>query len=843
MNRRWVLLTVAAVFFFSTPSAFALKVKKTGGFYIYFPEDAGPLAARIASWCGPMAAFLEEQDLPIKHPVHILLDQNLDQPKAITQLFPHREIRLPMRAPGVFEDGYTQSDPWQYYLFKGLCVLGIYNERSGLPAGAYRLFGEIISPNTILPDWTIDGISHLLYERYALGRVSDPIAEAILNAGAIPSLDRVSHHPEIWPGEFSYRIYGRPFIRWLYQRFGWERMLHFLQLHGRGILPIEIDLKAISAFGMSWNQLWDIFQSQHTPEASQSNGMPIVGYWEAPYFYWNGTGVYPGIVQSGKRSRYGFVDKESWLWLSEYIDGISKIRIQRRGTIRNVVNDHVWDPGPGSVAVTRYLYTPSLILFGPRIGTTLMDGNDEVVPIECKIEAPAGVLQMSGPVMDELGRIAVSANIEGNWDIWLYDDKWYRVTEAPSVETDPWWIDGKLIFASDTSGTFQVYTTNMEPLTHTANAALLPRGHTYLDLDAAGWRRRSFDTRQVSPLPEAFAKSPKPALDKAKQENKYQEYSAWKSLWPNYIGPDYFFNIDDFQLGVSTNASDVSRAYTWNAGVRYNLDDEKVTWRLGYRAKEFSARATRYPLRYVTQRETAVDEQRLEINVSWSPMVMKEMTLAVNWRDSTPENGHIDAQEDWWASISWKDRVGSSHAAVNLDAFNDNSQSFYGELLYWYGEKVNTIIRFRGGKTWGDFNPGRNTFRMGGNSGEGHFTQRSSRLFALRGFDSNIIEAGQAASANLDILWPFAKLQSGYKTLPLFLHNITIDTFIDTGFAADHFTWDEILISAGIEVITSMQLAWDNKSSFSIGLAWPLRKPSDIEQDGPTILILIGQPL
>jgi hypothetical protein len=843
VNRRWILLTVAALFIFSPPCAFALKVKETDDYYVYFPEEAGLLAARIASLCSPMAAFLEEQGLPINHPIHIILDQNLDQPKATTQLYPHREIRLPMRAPGVFEDGYTQSDPWQYFLFKGFCVLGIYNIRSGLPAGAYRLFGEIISPNAILPDWTIDGISHLLYERYTLGRVSDPIAEAIINAGTIPSLDRVSHHPEIWPGEFSYRIYGRPFIRWLSKRFGWAKILHFLQLHGRGILPIEIDLKAKDAFGMSWNQLWNIFQSEHIPEASQSQGIPIVGYWQTPYYYWNNAGVYPGIVQSGKRSRYGFVDGQSWLWLSEYIEGVSKIKIYQRGTMRNVVLNHVWDPGPGSVAVTRHFHTPSLILFGPRIGTTLMDGIDEVVPIERKIQGPAGVLQMSGPVMDEAGRIAVAANFEGNWDIWIYDDKWHRVTETPSVETDPWWIDGKLIFSSNTSGTFQVYNSDMEPLTRAANAALLPRGHDYLDLDAAGWQRRSVDTGQAPPFQETFAKSPEPSLDKAKQENEYQDYSAWKSLWPNYIGPDYFFNIDDFQLGLSTKASDVSRAYTWNAGVRYNLDDEKVTWLLGYHAKQFRTRATQYPLSYATQRETAVDQQHLEIKVSWSPLVMKEMTLAANWRYLTPEYGPIDAKEDWWASISWKDQVGSIYAAVNLDAFIDGSQSLYGELLYWYGEKVNTIIRFRGGKSWGDLNPGRNTFRLGGNSGEGHFTQRSSRLFALRGFDTNIIEAGQAASASLDILRPFAKLQSGYKTLPLFLHNITIGTFIDAGFAANHFTWNEILLSAGIEIITGMQLAWESKSNLSIGLAWPLKKPSDIEQDGPTILILIGQPL
>lgn len=801
------------------------------------------MAQRIVTWYPPMAAFLKEQGIPISKPLHIFLDQALDRPEALTRLYPHREIRLPLRAPGVFEDGYTEADPWRYFLFKGLSALGIYSERSGLPAGLYCFFGEVMSPNLILPDWTIDGYSQLLYEIYSLQRVEDPMARAVLYAGAIPSLDRVSHHPEIWPGHFSYRIYGRPFIRWLYQRFGWEQMLLFLQLHGRGIVPIEIDLKAIRAFGMSWNQLWRTFQTEHTPAFRGRKGIPIVGHWDTPYVYWNETGVHPGVTQFGTRSRYGYMDQQHGLWLSQYIKGVSIIKIHSRGNVRNVVRDHVWDPGPGSVAVTRHGHTPSLILFGPRKGPQLMDGINEALPINGEIEGPVGALQMSGPVMDRRGRIAVAANIEGNWDIWLYDHQWCRVTDSPAIEADPWFIDDKLIFTSNTTGRFQIHGADMVQLTQAPTAALLPRNNAYLELDAAGWQRKTIDRSKIPLVSETLPQSPEPPQKKPPTSSEDKDYFAGKSLWTNYIAPDYFFNIDDFQLGLSTNATDVSRAYTWNAGVRYDIDDGEVTWRLGYHAKTLSTRVTRYPLRYFPQRGGFVDEKRIEFNVSWSPTTLKELTMSTNWRHFTLDREGDDSDEDGWVSIGWKDNVGSIHTALNLDVFKDDSQSLYGELLYWYGEKVNTIIRIQGGKTWGDLNPGHNTFRIGGNSGEGYFTQRYSRLFSLRGFDSNILEAGQAASASLNILWPLARLQTGYKTLPLFFHNITVNTFIDTGFAANHFDDDQILIGAGIELITGMQLAWDNKSNFSIGLAWPLSKPSDIKQEGPVFLILIGRPL
>ncbi|MEJ2158766.1 MAG: hypothetical protein P8X96_25845 [Desulfobacteraceae bacterium] len=835
MIKRKFLLTAIAILLCAPVPASALKVIESDQFYVYFPEGDEPLADRISQWCAPMARYLSEQGLPIRKPVHILLDEDFDQPGAITQLYPHREIRLPLRAPGALEDGYTESDPWRYFLFEGLCVLGISNERSGLPGGAYRLFGEIISPNTILPEWTIDGISHLMWERYTLKRSTDPVAEAIFNASPIPGLDQVSHHPEVWPGKLSYSIYGRPFVRWLYQQYGWDKILRFLQLHGSGVIPIEIDLKAKRAFGMTWNQLWQIFQAEHVPVVSAGKGVYMVGYWGDPYYYWNETGVYPGIVHTGSRSRYGHVDQNNWLWTSEYIAGASQIKIQRHGAWRLVTKKHVWDPGPGPVAVTRQGHTPELVIFAERQGSKLLDGFDETIPMELVIAGPPGVLQMSGPVMDESGRIAVAANTQGNWDIWVFDDQWLRVTNAPSIDIDPWWVDGKLIFSSNHSGRFQIHNPDFTPLTDAAVAAMLPRNGTYLYMDATGWRRGSVDFARIPDREERYLAIAVPDTKTPKSKDK--------SLWPNYIVPDYFFNLDEFQLGVSTRASDVSREYAWNAGFRIEPDDGEASWRLGYKAKTVSTRLTRYPFTSSPQRGVSVDEMRLEANIAWSPRKIEELSLSANWQRYDPRNGDSDEDQEWWASIGWKDQLGSVHTTMTLDLFNDASQSLYGEFLYWYGEKVNTILRIQGGKTWGDPKAGHNTFRIGGSTGEGYFTQRSSRLFPLRGFDSNIIEADQAVSGSLSVLWPLVRLQTGYKTLPLFLHNITLGTFIDAGIAGDQFGSEDVLISAGVELVTGIQMAWESKSHFSIGLAWPLRKPDDIEQEGPVLLLLIGRPL
>jgi hypothetical protein len=837
------LASVVFSLFWLSP-VYALKVIEVDGFYIYYPNDSGTLPQRLARWCPTMASFLEEQGLPLNKPIHIVLDEEIDIPEPFVELYPHREIRIPMRAPGVFEDGYTEPDPWRYFLFQGLSILGIFNERSGLPAGAYHIFGEVISPNAILPDWVIDGITHLLYENYSLHDISDPMAEAIFAASAIPNLDKVSNHPEIWPGKYSYRIYGRPFVRWLFKHYGWGKLLLFLKLHGRGVIPLEIDFKAQRAFGRTWSRLWQVFQSEHTPGASGRHGISIVGYWDHPYFYWNETGVYPGILAPGNRGRYGYMAPDNWLWLSEYVrGGISKIRMERYNTVRTILLKHVWDPGPGPVAVTREGYRPVLIQFGSRDASNLFDDRTEDIPVQRRIPGPPGVIQISGPVMDDHGRVAVAGNSHGNWDIWLYDQKWYRLTNSPSVELDPWWIDNKLVFASNAGGSFQIHGTDMRPLTQASSAAVLPRNGNYLDLTGNGFQRREIDTRRVPPLSYDPSESPASESPAPPEEEKGSTYSAWKSIWSNYLVPDYFIDSDNLQLGISTKGLDVSKSYAWDAGVRYSADEGDTSWRLGYKAKAFSTRATRYPFSYATLRETEVDEMRLDVKLAWSPINLNALALSANWRRYASQAPDQPTRELWWGNAQWNDTHGPLRAQANLDIFNDNSQSIYGELQYMAGRRLNTIVQLRAGKTWGGLNPGHNSFRIGGSAGEGFFTQRATRLFPLRGFDSDTLDASQAVSASLDLVMPFLKLQTGYKTLPLFLHNMKLGGFLDAGFATEHVDAEEILISSGIELITGMELAWDIMSRFSIGLAWPVKQPEDLNQSGPVLLIQIGRPL
>jgi len=167
----------------------------------------------------------------------------------------------------------------------------------------------------------------------------------------------------------------------------------------------------------------------------------------------------------------------------------------------------------------------------------------------------------------------------------------------------------------------------------------------------------------------------------------------------------------------------------------------------------------------------------------------------------------------------------------------------FGGCMLWFGEQIHTLLHLQAGKTWGDLILGHTTYRIGGNVVEGYFTKRPTRLFPLRGFDSNVIESGQAVSSGLEVLWPLANLQAGYKTLPLYLHRLHLGTFVDAGAASDRLHSDDILVGAGFELVTSLEIAWGNLSSFRMGIAWPLMQPNALDQSGPVFLIQLGRPL
>lgn len=307
--------------------------------------------------------------------------------------------------------------------------------------------------------------------------------------------------------------------------------------------------------------------------------------------------------------------------------------------------------------------------------------------------------------------------------------------------------------------------------------------------------------------------------------------------------PEVFIDGSDFQLGLNTFGRDVTGDYTLDGGVRYSTEDEYWSLRAGFFAKGFSLRYTRYPFSYATVLNQFIDESRREVKAFWRPWDSKAVKLSANYRvfeeKETGENG----DDETWAAVHLKDSYGRHGIWMDLEWFFNGSQSLFGGGNLMFGESIYTMVHLQAGKTWGNYSFGHDTYRVGGNVAEGYFTQRPSRLFPLRGFDSNILDSTQAIISGIECFWPLVNIQDGYKTLPLFLHRLMLGTFVDAGIAADPFTHEDILVGGGVELFTSMEVAWGYFSSFQVGVAWPIYQPDYMNEKGPIFLIQIGRPL
>lgn len=831
------------------------------GFHLYFPKHEAGLVAEFSQPLPAMLTFLSDKGLPVRPPLHVILDDRLDAPEVKVRVIPHKEIRIPIRAPGVLEDGYTEADPWAYFMFKGLCLQGIFSIRSGIPGVLHKGFGEIISPNRVLPPWVDDGICSLLYSLYREKKLQDPVGESIFAAAPVPDLDVISHHPQIWPGYHAHRIFGRPFLEWLYRRYGWNKILQFLQAHGRGIVPFEIDLKARGVFGKTVAALWREFQALHPRRSDAFPGFLISGYWTSPSVYWNNAGVFPGVLRVGQRGRYGYVDASGTLWISEY-SGTSSIYRYGERIESSMELYSLWDPGPGRVAVARRGHESWIVVFPDDGFGGLRRVRKAHLDSVIKIPAPAGVIQVSGPVRNDRGQIAVAANLRGNWDIWVYDGIWRRLTDSPSIELDPWWEGETLVWASNSTGKFQIHQADDSPITSARHGALLPRGGRYLELTANGWRLLSYERAPSEDLKPRYLAETGGVEGTATPAIAPRAYDPLKSLWPNYLKPDIFAGVSDFQLGLETGGHDVSGDYMFDAGVRYSFDSDFVALQGLFQRKSIGTRYARYPFGFDNAQGESVTEERNDVALFWSPLrdesventeilrartgsdlIIDAIDFSLNWRRFRPESGPGSADDEAWLAFAAGKSFGNFRTWGNLELFTENRQFVSGGVSFSFGDRLRTSFKLRGGKSWGKPIVGRDTFRVGGDVTEGGFTRRPTRLFPVRGFDSGVLEAPAAAAASTELSWPLANLQRGYKSLPVFLHRLRLGAFLDAGLANIEAESDDVLVGGGFELVTSLEAGWGGLSTFRIGVAWPLEQPESVDQDGPVVVFQLGLPL
>jgi hypothetical protein len=357
------------------------------------------------------------------------------------------------------------------------------------------------------------------------------------------------------------------------------------------------------------------------------------------------------------------------------------------------------------------LHLPWIIVFpddpkgGFRLSEKLEEDQAET------ISAPPGIIQLSGPVRDRKGRIAVAGNLAGNWDIWVYDGKWHRMTNTPSIEMDPWWENDSLVYVSNISGKFQIHEADQSQITHAAYGAILPRRGKFLNLTQNGWQLQSYKIGRLPFTELQF--SPESLIEVVSEPTTLEAkpYNPFKSVWPNYIRPDIFVGVTDLQLGIATKSRDVSGDYATDAGIRYSFDSDYLALQAAFQAKQIGTRYTRYPLSYETALAQKVDESRNEIKLFWRPTDLKKIRSAeelkssdwiessqgiefsLSWRNYKPLEEEGPTEDESWAALAFVNTWGILRGWGSLELLSEDRQSLSGGISILFGDQTLTSIR------------------------------------------------------------------------------------------------------------------------------------------------------
>ncbi|MBI4712276.1 MAG: hypothetical protein HY762_03080 [Planctomycetes bacterium] len=178
--------------------------------------------------------------------------------------------------------------------------IGQLTNSSGLPGILTTAFGNIFSPNLVVPGWIIEGITVNGESRLSPyeGRLNDGYFDAVFGAYTkdkpFPTLMDMTYTPLDFPGlSGGVYLYGGLFLNYLRDTYGQEKLNEFLNNQGTlffgwlagWLFPATgIDYAAKQTYGKSFHKLWSEWQAHQskqplfTADGTQVSRDKLTGY-------------------------------------------------------------------------------------------------------------------------------------------------------------------------------------------------------------------------------------------------------------------------------------------------------------------------------------------------------------------------------------------------------------------------------------------------------------------------------------------------------------------------------------------------------------------------------------
>jgi len=239
------------------------KTVETDHFRIYYWEPLDDVARRVGVVAERAHRILSPAlgKVPTEKTLIFLADDT-DSANGFATTLPRNMIQLYATGPAGFSE-LDDHDDWLYGLvaheYTHILHLDTYE---GLPTIYNSIFGKTWSPNQIMPPWIIEGIA--VYEeskRSAGGRDRgtrfDSFIRIARHADTDLRIDQVTGSPRQYPRGNARYVYGSHFIRYIFDRFGDDKLRDMSHVSGAFPVPFAVNRQIAKVVGKPFPELYD----------------------------------------------------------------------------------------------------------------------------------------------------------------------------------------------------------------------------------------------------------------------------------------------------------------------------------------------------------------------------------------------------------------------------------------------------------------------------------------------------------------------------------------------------------------------------------------------------------
>lgn len=482
---------------------------KTEHFQFYFYKETEPLARRLA----PMAEKIHDRLVDELHMTpagrtHVLIYDDTDLANGTATVLPRNTIHL--FATSDYAGGFGRTGDLLVETFTHeythILQLGYVTD---LPQAVNDLVGGLVYPNMYLPAWCTEGLAVTMEsEFHPSGRLHSSTWRMFLRAdfldGKVMPWPQVTNGVYRWPYGNAWYLYGSYFTRYLFDRYGRDKVAEFYRATG-GDLPYLSWAECFKqTFGVelaeavaAWRQaMADEFRAE--AERIKAGGL-VEGTPVAEFGGYSGQGAFapdgrlyfarrshtaptrlvaadppyrktttvagiqasrPAISPDGRKLLYGLVSPLGANLFSDlYVFDLRKGGITRLSHGLRA-SDPSWSPDGRQIAFIKN--TP------PNFSLYRMDADGGKIRVIWRAE---GLEQAFTPAWSPRGAQIAFARYQPGERLRLYlvkpdgtDPTALHEGPALGEEMDPAWSpDGRyLFFAADPSGVFNIYAYDLE---------------------------------------------------------------------------------------------------------------------------------------------------------------------------------------------------------------------------------------------------------------------------------------------------------------------------------------------------------------------------------------------